>query len=746
MKYLYAIMITLSVIFCAPSFLLAQETVHHSLVIELHPFSSEIRVESEITVPDKLLPEFHFKLHAGLSPSSPTPGVTITREGERAGFILTETFKVVLPPDTNSFVLNYGGIIYHPLELHGKEHARGFKNSAGLISAQGVYLAGSSFWYPHFDIDLITFTVRIELPGGWDAVSQGMRSFHQQTEKNTVVQWDSPQPQEQIFIVAAIFTEYLRKVNRLYSPAVTTYDDNRGKLKHNGDDTCIKAMVFLRAPDEALAAKYLNATAYYIKMYEELIGPYPYDKFALVENFWETGFGMPSFTLLGSRVIRFPFIIHSSYPHEILHNWWGNSVFVDYRQGNWSEGLTSYLADHLIKEQRGRGREYRKTTLQKYTDYAAKEHDFPLTEFTSRYSSASSAVGYGKALMFFHMLRSTLSDEIFIDGLRDFYQKNKFRHASFADLQTSFEYVSGVNLDHEFKQWVTRTGGPKLQVTNTEVVEQGSEYILKISLAQTQAAEPYFLRVPVAITMYERANTYQHTVLMDQKEHTFVIRLPARPVRLDVDPEFDLFRKLDRREIPPALSQTFGAKQSLIIMPSEGDEKFMKAYRHLAQIVRKSGQGEVEIKLDSEIKKLPTDRSVTILGWNNRFVDQVLEVLSAYEVNVSGNNIQVSDMQWNCLDNSIVFTVNHPQNINISLTLIAVNMVESVAGLGRKLPHYHRYSYLAFKGQEPINIAKGRWPVLNSPMTLFMVPDSDETVNPAMGKLAHRAPLIESRL
>ena len=62
---------------------------------------------------------------------------------------------------------------------------------------------------------------------------------------------------------------------------------------------------------------------------------------------------MPTFTLLGPQVIRFPFIINSSYPHEILHNWWGNSVFVDYDTGNWCEGLTAYMADHLIQEQRG---------------------------------------------------------------------------------------------------------------------------------------------------------------------------------------------------------------------------------------------------------------------------------------------------------------------------------------------------------------------------------------------------------
>lgn len=128
-------------------------------------------------------------------------------------------------------------------------------------------------------------------------------------------------------------------------------------------------------------------------MYSKLIGPYPYKKFALVENFWETGYGMPSFTLLGPKIIRFPFILHSSYPHEILHNWWANGVFVDLNAGNWNEGLTAYLSDHLVKEQRNQGVEYRRTTLQKYTDYVAKSKDFPIMEFRSRHSSATEAVG-----------------------------------------------------------------------------------------------------------------------------------------------------------------------------------------------------------------------------------------------------------------------------------------------------------------------------------------------------------------
>jgi hypothetical protein len=37
------------------------------------------------------------------------------------------------------------------------------------------------------------------------------------------------------------------------------------------------------------------------------------------------------------------------------------------------------------------------------------------------------------------------------------------------------------------------------------------------------------------------------------------IPCPARPLRLDVDPAFDVMRRLDPLEVPPALSTVFGA-------------------------------------------------------------------------------------------------------------------------------------------------------------------------------------------
>jgi hypothetical protein len=354
MKRLASIVVVFITFALLPASLEAEEPVRHDLRVVLYPEESRLTVRDTVTVPDGLLPVSLFLLHRGMEPSSPTRGVRILREKEQQGTVPLESFKVLLPFGQNTFVLEYGGKIYHSLEPHDKECARGFRQTSGVISGEGVYLGGSSFWYPVFGERLVAFDLHIEVPAGWDTVSQGGRTLHVRQGDTTSARWESVEPQEEIFVVAAEFTEYTQSSGR------------------------VVAMVFLRTPDEDLTNTYLDATGRYLAMYDKLIGSYPYRKFALVENFWKAGFGMPSFTLLGPKVIRFPFILHSSYPHEILHNWWGNSVFPDYTQGNWAEGLTAYLSDHLIREQRGDAVGYRQTTLQKYADYVLRGEIFHL--------------------------------------------------------------------------------------------------------------------------------------------------------------------------------------------------------------------------------------------------------------------------------------------------------------------------------------------------------------------------------
>ena len=723
MKCLYSILLAYFALMLCPIVLNAGDTmrseneISHNLQVKLFPDQHRLVVKDTINIPVTSRQEFHFLLHRGLKPKSPTPGVIISKETDGREKTLFDSFKVMLGPGLHTFTIEYHGIIYHPVEDAEKEQARGFSETQGVITEDVVYLAGSSYWYPVFDSKLISFSLQVEIPHNWEAVSQGERTEHFKDKEKTFAKWESPEPQDEIFLIASRFTEYLR---------------------HTGQVT---TMAFLRVPDEELANKYLEAASRYISMYEKLIGPYPYKKFALVENFWETGFGMPSFTLLGSRVIRLPFIINSSYPHEILHNWWGNSVFPDYNSGNWSEGLTAYLSDHLIREQQGSAAEYRQTTLQKYADYVLSERDFPLTEFRSRHSSSSEAIGYGKSLMFFHMLRQELGDKTFAAGLQEFYRKNKFGFASFNDLRKSFERVSQKKLETEFDQWVRRKGAPKIRIVSTKLEKEGDGYGLSIGIEQTQAEDTYLLQIPVAVTMEGEARAWQTVVKMDKKRIDMHIHLPSRPLRVDIDPEFDLFRRLDLGEIPPAVSQSLGAKKMLVILPSNADHTILRAYREFSQVLEKSGPDEVEVMLDKEIKRLPTDRAVTVLGWENLFLNEAISTLAGYDVKVGQKGLRIGKTDISIENHSVVLTGRNPGNREMAMMFIGTGLAEALPGLGRKLPHYHKYSYLAFEGDEPANIVKGRWPVLESPMTAFMPFDDNTIPKKEMAALAKREPL-----
>ena len=658
--------------------------VHHALEVVLDPDAGRLEVTDRVTLPEP--PEgrrVRIILHRGLSPKVVSPGATITPAGKGPG--PTRGYRVWLREGRRTFVLRYGGPVRHPPEGAGG-YAGGFPTTPGTIEPEGVYLSAESGWYPVIEDRPVTFDLRVLVPEGWGAVSQGGGGLDGRAWR-----WSCPDPQDEIYLVAGPFTVYRRPAD------------------------AVEAQVYLRAPDRSLAERYLGATVGYLEMYGRLIGPYPYPKFALVENFWDTGWGMPSFTLLGPRIIRFPFILVSSYPHEILHNWWGNSVYVAYGEGNWCEGLTAYLADHLIQEARGNGAEYRQGVLQKYADYAARSRDFPLTRFRARHSAATEAVGYGKALMLYHMLRLRVGDEAFVAGLRSLYRTHRFRKASWQDVRVAFEGAAGRPLEDAFLPWLERQGAPWLRLQHVRARRRGARWKLELTLQQDQPAMPYPLEVPVAVTLRGEPGARRVVVPMTGRRVSWHGWFPSQPLRVDVDPEFDLFRRLEPLETPPALSGVFGAETVAVVLPSGAPGPLLAAYRALARAWAEAQPGTWRVQTDRE--PVPPACAVWILGWENRLLPWFRKAVAPYGVVFSaegaawdGNGIY-RETRWG------VLAARRPDRPEAVVAWIGASSPEPLPGLARKLPHYHKYSYLVFEGDEPVVTAKGRWPVTDSPMT-----------------------------
>ena len=320
---------------------------------------------------------------------------------------------------------------------------------------------------------------------------------------------------------------------------------------------------------DALADAYLDDSRRYIELYSREIGAYPFSEFSVVASPLPTGFGMPTLTYIGAQVLQLPFIRATSLGHEVLHNWWGNGVYPDYATGNWSEGLTTFMADYFYKE-RESAAAARAARLGWLRDFAAVPagEQMSLAAFRSRTHGAEAAVGYGKAAMVFFMLRDTIGEDAFHRGLRLFWEQYKFKVASWNDLRGAFEQAAGRPLKTFFEQWVDRAGGPAPAIAQAQAQTVGGKTRLVLTLTQTAPA--YALRVPIEIVTGNRSET--RWVDLDRERQVVTLELGAMPDGVRLDPELHVWRVLDREQLPPILRRWIIARAPRLAIVSNTAE------------------------------------------------------------------------------------------------------------------------------------------------------------------------------
>jgi hypothetical protein len=383
---------------------------------------------------------------------------------------------------------------------------------------------------------------------------------------------------------------------------------------------------------------------------------------------------------------------------------------VDYAAGNWAEGLTAYLSDHLNQALEGRGADYRRDQLKAYADYVQEGEDFPLREFHARHGSASQAIGYGKMLMTAHMLRVMLGDDGFRRGLRAFYRQNVFRIASFDDLRLAFEGAAERDLGAFFAAWTTRPGAAELELGEVTTAQApGGGYVVSGTVSQIQPPPPFPMTVPVVV--HDEQGTPRRVLApFDGRVAPFEAELPAPPARIAVDPQFDTFRRLLPEESPASLSNLFGAGRGLIVLPAAAPAALHDAYRELARAWQ-HGQAGWEITTDAALDALPEDRALWLLGWQNAFAQ---EVATAGGLTLDAHARTLTLEGKGHADVSVALAVG---GAGRPLGWVAAATPAAVPGLARKLPHYGKYGYLTFSGDAPDNRLKGQWPPGDSALT-----------------------------
>lgn len=685
------------------STLFAQENIiniHHTLSVKLIPAAHELaandqielQVEPQVTsVTFTLAHTLHvesiaMRTHSVSSGQGRSDEVVPFRR-EHPPETPVQRIVVSLPKDHGgkvTLVMSYRGQINDP--PREPRHLRFVTPSetAGHIGLEGVYLSGESQWYPDVNGFFSTYRVTAQIPQGWTVVASGRKEDETTNAGKVYSTWIVQNQSEAFTLVANKFVMTSREWK---SPT--------------GQRVELQTYFF---PDNAeLANEYLDATAKYLDAYVRILGSYPFNKFAVVENFFASGLGLPSFTLLGSGSIKRHYVQPYALGHEIVHSWIGNSVFNRDNHGNWVEGLTTYLANyywHELVQDVPQAFEQRRMMLDGYNLYVRPQTDYAVSQFLRKHDEKDNAIGYQKSAFVFHLLRQEIGDEPFWRGLKTFVSLYRDRPADWRSIEEVFSRECGQDLRWFFEQWVEQPGAPLISLRDVHthrVKGEGGGEIWRLTVQIEQDGKPFRMAIPIRIVMKESTESKSIVLSLSQTSVAeFVV--PDQPLRVELDPNLMTFRRLTRRQLPPMLNSYVTDQQKTVALA------FSDPASPLQQIVSRIADHERTGSLRTTVislkeNSLPHDGSILVLAGadQRQAVQSMVQESCGDRVALGERGFQIDGQAYDGLKMAMLFSchrANVPDSVITVLYGVTPGAVEKVS---RFLFYYGWHSYVIFQ-------------------------------------------------
>jgi len=691
----------------------------HRLSIQIDPSQHLIKAEDRLIIQIKgkraqnlsllLHPSLRITRIVNLKTGQPLPYLETSFSAQTKRIDISLKKEEKLP----SLSISYEGHIYDPVVKEGKlQFVRGDRTS-GLISQEGVYLSLSSHWYPDRPGSMASFEVEATIPKPFRVVTQGELLSDQLKDGLWKSKWSYKLPTEGLTLVAG-----------KYSVKSRDWDG-------------VKISTYFFPEDERFSETFLTAAEEYLKIYSNLLGQYPYKKFDIVQNFFSSGYSFPTFTLLAPEAVRQgkEFLRPGALDHEIVHSWWGHYVSVKPGMGNWVEALTTYCTNYYYKELRmgeEAARKHRQDVMQKYAIQVPSLKDYSLRQFEDKQEEVDAQIGYGKGSMVFHMLRQIVGKGPFFSTLRGFSKRYGGKQAGWEDIQKIFKEESGKRLYGFFSQWLDRPGGPQLKLENVSFREAAKGY--SISGEVVQEGEVYQLFLPIEVD--EGLEKKSFLLEVSRGRSSFSTEVPNIPLRLSLDPEGHLFRKLYPEEIIPCFNAFLedgktssppptpspiegegkgrgGIHEKIFVIPDQNheEEASRKIYMELARMAQEKKGGEIlSVKEMTEEKIL--NSSLMLLGesWKNPIFTKLISNLPS-PIRLRDGAFFVNGNRVNEEDESLLLTYPHPLRPGKWVT-IYFGIAATGLSRARYIFFYGWDSYILFRRGRPA--ARGSFSPLSS--------------------------------
>lgn len=397
----------------------------------------------------------------------------------------------------------------------------------------------SADWYPApVREKYFTFSLRLIVPEGYYCLSSGLLREEKEVQDadrltelesigRKVFAFESQKPVKYV----SFFLGKLRKVRKTSGePALEFYVTQDWSLSEN---------------------ELLEEGEIILKTFQEKFGRYPYEKLSVVQRYWNTGGGYspPGYIVLnnlpfsaepGILILNPTSPVDLSYwkeyflAHEIAHQWWGHGLtWASYRDNWLSEGLAQFSAVLYLEERYGI--KDAEKIFKKFSVWTKRKSSVGPIILGYRLGhidfEAYQAVIYNKSALVLFMLRDLLGEEVFFEGLRNFYRDNMFRAVRTSDFRLSLEKVSGRDLKKFFQDWFFSERLPSVRIDKNIIPGEKEG---KLLLTVHQQSRPMWF--PLEVMLETTTGKYIHTIEVEKEEQHFEIGFTGKLKKITINP------------------------------------------------------------------------------------------------------------------------------------------------------------------------------------------------------------------
>jgi hypothetical protein len=219
-----------------------------------------------------------------------------------------------------------------------------------------------------------------------------------------------------------------------------------------------------------------------INLFSELIGPYPYAQFSVIDaelGGGAAGIEFPQIVFMASSYYdapldqeRFPRGQEYTLVHEVLHQWFyglvGNN---QHRHAFLDESLTNYLTTVYFERLYGEDVAFQQTLLNLLAPYVIYLHgmaggpreDEPVNTPTDAFSTSTAygVIIYNKGPLAMQAFREALGDDAFFTAISAYFSDRQLLIAQPDDLYAAFaaEAPSGFDFETLWRHWIEEANG-----------------------------------------------------------------------------------------------------------------------------------------------------------------------------------------------------------------------------------------------------------------------------------------------